>query len=506
MASNNKMTEYERKRLENIRRNDEMMAALKLHSRVAELSAATKRQKVGTKTYKTNTEKAETPVVTRRSLRTRGLPPDLKGLGDDYSVHTDTISELRKSDPNASMMDAKPITMDTAYRGSGSDRAFRDIIMSFCKKAEIGSSPMGGFDRSEQSQKVENLCDSAVDLDRTKSGNLPSNVNIKYEGGDQTLLDINTLSLEVNNIARVVSGRIMAIKFFPTPNMRMIAVGNKFGNVAFWNMEAPEVEDGILLYQTHPGPVSGISISEFNMSKMFTCCYEGFLRRMDIEKEVFDLVYVADQCIYSLCQQPNNSSGLYLGEGRGGLKFWDERTGKTPDSWDLHESRINTIDFNPRNPSIMATSSSDGTSCIWDLRNISSSRVKSIRVVNHKKAVHAAYFSPSGSFLATSSFDDTVGIVSGTEFNETSFVRHNNHTGRWISTFRPIWGWDDSYIFTGNMNRAVDVISLSRKSIICSLKSPYISAIPCRFAAHPFEVGTLAAATSGGQVYTWTAN
>ena len=44
MASQ-KLTEYERKRLENIRRNDEMMAALKIHSKATELSAAAKRQR-----------------------------------------------------------------------------------------------------------------------------------------------------------------------------------------------------------------------------------------------------------------------------------------------------------------------------------------------------------------------------------------------------------------------------------------------------------------------------
>lgn len=33
-----KLNDYERKRLENIRRNDEMMAALKLHSKATQLS------------------------------------------------------------------------------------------------------------------------------------------------------------------------------------------------------------------------------------------------------------------------------------------------------------------------------------------------------------------------------------------------------------------------------------------------------------------------------------
>ena len=39
------LIEYDRKRLENISRNDEMMAALKLQSKASELSAASKRQR-----------------------------------------------------------------------------------------------------------------------------------------------------------------------------------------------------------------------------------------------------------------------------------------------------------------------------------------------------------------------------------------------------------------------------------------------------------------------------
>lgn len=343
--------------------------------------------RVETKTYKANTEKkqkVETPVVMRRSLRTRGLPPDLKGLGDDSSVGPAAVSESPKKDPKASPRNAEPISMDNAYCGSGSDHAFREIIMNFCKNAETGSTSVGGFDESE-GQKVENLCDSAVglsghlssngnvkrehdygdsvdvgllrgtgdkivrfeefnkvkgckqeksfdllvgasesslnhnvkredddkalgspttaaekvakkenptmeakevaekeefdgarvckvekfcDLNRNKRENLPLSLSSRYEGDDGALVDINSLTLHEKNVARVVPGRIMAIKFFPTPNMRMITVGNKLGNVGFWNMGSPESEDGIFLYHTHPGPVSGISISEFNLSKV----------------------------------------------------------------------------------------------------------------------------------------------------------------------------------------------------------------------------------------------
>lgn len=54
------------------------------------------------------------------------------------------------------------------------------------------------------------------------------------------------------------------------------------------------------------------------------------------------------------------------------------------------------------------------------------------------------------------------------------------------------------------MKRGVDIISVAGKKIVSTLRSELISAIPCRFDAHPCKVGMLAGATSGGQVYIWS--
>ncbi|KAH7841950.1 hypothetical protein Vadar_011116 [Vaccinium darrowii] len=192
----------------------------------------------------------------------------------------------------------------------------------------------------------------------------------------------------------------------------------------------------------------------------------------------------------------------YFAKGQGIVNMWDERAGKALTPWTLHSDRINTIDFSTNNTNIMATSSTDGTACIWDLRFVDAVRPNPLNTVSHKRAVHSAYFSPSGSCLATTSFDDKVGLLTGANFEDSSMMHHNNQTGRWISSFRAIWGWDDSYLFIGNMNRAVDIISSSKRTSIGTLESPHVSAIPCRFDAHPYRIGMLAGATSGGQTCT----
>ncbi|XP_020251708.1 WD repeat-containing protein 76 [Asparagus officinalis] len=313
------------------------------------------------------------------------------------------------------------------------------------------------------------------------------------------------LGLKPKGSAKVVSERIMSVRFLPFVDRTVVVVGNKIGNLGFWDLDFGEGDGGgIYVYHPHSGPVSGISVHPFSPRKIFTSSYDGFVRLMDVEKGSFNMLTSSDDAFFSICQWPEDVNSLYIGEGGGMLKVLDEREGKDSNFWQLHEGRINTVDFNPENPHLMATSSSDGLACIWDLRSMKKDKPDVINSVGHGRAVHAAYFSPSGKFLATTSLDDKVGIASGTDYGELSMVSHYNQTGRWLSAFRAIWGWDDSYVFVGNMKRAIDVISTANNTTT-SLDSPDImTSIPCRFAAHPYKPGHLAGATSGGKVFLWT--
>jgi len=125
---------------------------------------------------------------------------------------------------------------------------------------------------------------------------------------------------------------------------------------------------------------------------------------MDVEKEIFNAIYLCDYPAFSLCQAPDNATCLYFGEGNGQLKAFDERVGKVSSKWLMHHDCIGSIDFNPENPNILATSSLDSTACLWDLRNIKVLKPESLKVVKHEHSVRSAYFSPSGSFLATTRF------------------------------------------------------------------------------------------------------
>ncbi|GAV83944.1 WD40 domain-containing protein [Cephalotus follicularis] len=434
------------------------------------------------------------------------MPPDSTGLTNDFVESVKTTVTVSPAKPLPIVLG--PLSMRDAYCGEKTDRNLVQTISSISKKSQMGNLFKLEVDDIKPC-KDETLSGFVGSCDEMGSGFLDGDVdNSKF--GVRGSLHFGSLTLKPDNIARIVPGRITVVRFLPCSDLRMVVVGNKFGNISFWNLDSKKEEDGdaaaagIFLYRPHSGPISGILAQQYSLSKIFTSCYDGFIRLMDVEKNVFDLVYSTDDAIFSLFQRPDNVQSLYFGEGYGGFKIWDVRAGKSSSERVLHEHRINSIDFNSQNPNIMATSSTDGSACLWDLRSMAADKPKALKIVNHKRAVHSAYFSPSGSSLATTSFDNTVGAVSGANFEDTTMIFHDNRTGRWISSFRAIWGWDDSNIIIGNMKRGVDVISPALRSTIMTLQSPHMSAIPCRFHAHPYEVGMLAGATSGGQVYVWT--
>nr|CAD1831919.1 unnamed protein product [Ananas comosus var. bracteatus] len=313
------------------------------------------------------------------------------------------------------------------------------------------------------------------------------------------------MALREEKVRKVLRERILAVRFLPFGDRTVIAAGNKLGHLGFWDVDYSGGDgdgDGVFVYFPHRAPISGISVHLDSPTKIFTSCYDGFICLMDADSETFNMIYSCGYSIYSLCQAPHDNNSLYFGE-RGELKLFDLRVGKVSGSWDLHEQRINTIDFHPENVNLFATSSTDGTACIWDLRRSKENKLECLKTVQHNRAVHSAHFSPSGSCLATTSRDDKVRIISGANFEDLFMIKHNNQTGRWLSTFRAIWGWDDSYLYLGNMRRAVDVISVADRTTT-TLESEHVTSIPCRFAAHPYNVGSLACATAGGKVFLWT--
>ena len=176
--------------------------------------------------------KTQTLIETQRSLRAQGMPPD------------DTIKAISQSNSNTSpMLDLGPLSMRDAYQGTASDKLLMERVLGFSKKPHEDFDFNGG-------DSIKGVCESGIG----------------------SSLELNSLSLNPENIARVVPGRITDLRFLPCSNAAMIVVGNNFGNVGFWDVDYSiddeEEEDGLHLYDPHHGVISGISIHQHSFSKV----------------------------------------------------------------------------------------------------------------------------------------------------------------------------------------------------------------------------------------------
>uniref|UniRef100_A0A0E0EJT6 Uncharacterized protein n=1 Tax=Oryza meridionalis TaxID=40149 RepID=A0A0E0EJT6_9ORYZ len=344
------LTDYERLREENIRRNDAILASLR--RKASELSAAIQSSCSSKRPKKQPPPPGATPipVVLRRSLRTRGLPPS-------------TSSSSAAASPPA------PESPPEAPRSTRLSSSLASAILAAASASPAAPPPVrdDGFDAGAE------------------------------------------LVLRPSHVRRVMPDRILSVRVLPLVDRTVVAAGNKLGNVGFWDVDggaAAGEEDGdgaggVFEYLPHRGPVGAIVSHPATPQKViYSCCYEGEICLMDLEKENFNMIYLADYPIFSLCQAPNSPSSLYLAEGND-LKHFDERMGKVSATWNSHDNRINSIDFHPENTYMLATSSTDGTAGMWDLRNMKEKKPESLKVLEHGKSVQSAYFSPSGRMVAT---------------------------------------------------------------------------------------------------------
>lgn len=222
-----------------------MMASLMLHTKASEISSFLKRSRSKSTDHPSKIKKLKnspprSPLVIRRSLRTRGLPPNHSG---HPSSPTDSLAF--SSSPKAKLSPSparkrEQIHINDAFLGesAASDRPLINAILA----ATAASGDADGGYRSNLS-------------------------------GDCKFDPRYLMMLKSENVAKVLPERILSVQFLPTANRTVVAVGNKLGNVGFWDLDfgdgdKNEVNNGIYVYAPHSAPVSGISIHPSNMSKV----------------------------------------------------------------------------------------------------------------------------------------------------------------------------------------------------------------------------------------------
>jgi WD40 repeat protein len=335
------------------------------------------------------------------------------------------------------------------------------------------------------------------------------------------------LKVNESDVAKVAEHRCCSIWVHPSESKLIVAAGDKSGNIGLWDVDNDNNigVDGVIKYRYHVGNIARIFSFGGSPSVMHSVSYDGTIRSLDLRKDAFTCSFTAPESIEDMYYQdaselPSGSGKVLVGRSDGYVNLIDFRRNNKSYAWTLDvEAKVQSVQVWPTDDNLFLTScsGSEGEISLWDMRKCGNkgSKVKSLATVTgHTKSINAAYASPDGKYVISASQDNTLRLWKGwndgksTAANITAQrINHDNHTGRWLSTFRPVWDIKHPHAFViGSMSkpRCVEVFTVDGKTeelgAAVTLRSDPLASVCSRNAVHP-TLDIIAASNSSGRVH-----
>ncbi|XP_056135267.1 WD repeat-containing protein 76 [Lampris incognitus] len=452
------LSAYELERLENIRQNQAFLSSMKIFQAAEDL----KQSKPSQRGLPRSKAAVSEVLPSRRSLRlqhkipeTSSLPPEPRGvLTYDYS---------------------QP-----------------------CKKPS-GPLPMEPANMEEGSKLPPELL------------NLCSEVSVKEEKVELNLKEyrsaLKNMRITEGRVAKVVKHRIFSAAFHPCTSSLLMATGDKWGHVGLWNIGGGWGDDGVLLFEPHSRPVGCMAFSRTNPAHLLSLSYDGSLRCMDIEKACFDDVYVSENDLKSFDFLTPDCATLVIGDWCGQVAIVDRRTpGNSYESLHTMDTKtIRCVNVHPLHRQYFAVAENRVVG-IYDSRCLKKTKSQAVsQLLGHSLSISSAYFSPStGNRVLTSCMDNTIRIYDSsaltTKVPLLTSIRHDMHTGRWLSKLSAVWDpkREDCFV-VGSMARPrrVDVFHESGQLQHSFGNQDHLSTVLSVTAFHPTRNALLGGNNSG---------
>jgi WD repeat-containing protein 76 len=218
--------------------------------------------------------------------------------------------------------------------------------------------------------------------------------------------------------------------------------------------------------QLHTSPINHFRIPAGAPHLVVTGSYDGSVRSLDVNAGIsFELFRDADGGVSSLDIDEASSEGvtLWLGTYLGAVMHLDSRVPlASAHAFEPYERKVTALSCLHGTP-YFVTACTSGTVSVWDTRKMPAgarASPKPVVELDHGLSVTSACFSSHGRRLVTTSNDNFIRVfdVSGSGVSASvaslpvSKIRHDNHTGRWLTPFKSVWDpANDDVIVVGEM-------------------------------------------------------
>ena len=528
------LSDYEKVRQENIQRNEDFLRSIGMDNVKSEIktqSASDKpkasRRGVGLK------RKSEAAQPVRRSGRVtieRLKAEDLSTLAPE--------ERKKKEEELKALMDAKAsqsyeasIAVDTSGMNDRWNRLDSDDISALDaindptdmadedEEEEEGSKAKGRTRAKPSSTWAVPFLDTLRDIGSKPSGKK------KAVSGDYKAR-MGKLKVRDVDVAKVAEHRCCSVWVHPSESKLIVAAGDKSGNIGLWDVDNTSVGvEGVIKYKYHVGNIARIFSFSAAPSAMHSVSYDGTIRSLDLEKDVFSCSFTAPEGIEDMyyqdaCEMASGSGKVLVARSDGYVNLIDFRRSSKSYAWTCDiEAKVQSVQQWPTDDNLFLTccAGSVGEISLWDMRKCSNKGAKVkplVTVTGHTKSINAAYASPDGKYVISASQDNTLRLWKGWDGSKSSASKiksqhrpHDNHTGRWLSTFRPVWDVKHPHSFViGSMSkpRCVEVFTVDDKAqqlpAATVLRSDPLASVCSRNAVHP-TMDVIAASNSSGRVH-----
>ncbi|KAL0135399.1 WD40-repeat-containing domain protein [Mucor lusitanicus] len=463
-----KLSEYEKKRLENIRANEALLNGLDLP--ILNLKKESKGKTLRKHTPRPALRKPQAP--TRASARIRGKAPDMSST--DYVEPTSKKARHEPVDVNDSISE-------------------------------------------EDRKKLLGVLKETIEMPNTKPTSKKEHAPKEVESYES--LEKALGQLEIRHewaTVKVTPGRITHCLFHPSPTNILAIATDTEGHIGFWDVNGKE-EDGEPVtynYRPHKRSITDVHFNPADNTKLFTSSYDGAIRIFDLNTAQFDSLGLgSDQYPITGFDMAQDGHGVWFTTSEGDLGFKKEATIR-----EVKNKKVGSVHLNPVHQHLAALSSNDRTCTIWDLRMWSKRNAKAepLQTIEHGYSVTSSYWSPNGDMMVTTAYDSFIRLFDLNKDNKTLELKraipHNCKTGRWVTNFRARWntnehqGRNNQHVVIGNMNHQINIFSGDTGNEMAVLyDSDHITAVPSVAQFHPSTASPVILAGNGsGRVVCWS--
>uniref|UniRef100_K3W540 WD repeat-containing protein 76 n=1 Tax=Globisporangium ultimum (strain ATCC 200006 / CBS 805.95 / DAOM BR144) TaxID=431595 RepID=K3W540_GLOUD len=467
------MTEYERKRLENIQRNLDFMKSMGVSTAKIAARTAVGAVKAPSKGIPTKRKPSEPPQPTRKSRRIQGKQSENLALPASWPVNDVPRAGFNAEDPRTGRFDVN-LTAEAVNVSSASGRSFLDSIA-------------GGVEEKESDLKV-----------------------------DATGVETVNYQLSSEDIVKATEERIYSIVFHSRQDKLVVATGDKRGNLSLWSADEPsDAEDVVVMYRPHTLPITQLHFAPEDSTKLVSASFDGSIREFDLKAGAFSELYGTqdDVGITSMTLDIEHNAYLISCDDGHVCSVDRRESQKNASRFLLHEKKINTVHQHPEFRFCLATASLDRTVCLWDSRKLSKSNNKPLVTMPHERSVNCAYFSPTGDHLVTVGLDNYVNLFNTGDAKHhdahsvapTLAIPHNNQTGRWLTKLHATWDpkhKDRFVIGCMQQPRRIQLFKATRKNPIQELTSEYFNSVHSINVFHP-TLDAICGGNSSGRLSLW---